>query len=122
MRYLLILLLLTGCATKLVDIDYTVKPPADWPALEERITYADAPTVQRWCNMPQNIRDRAFNCAVVSFRYGLCMIYLSDKNDAAALAHERAHCQGYSHVGEGYRAHQAWERFKKHPTDTVMAQ
>ena len=120
MRYWLILAL-AGCATtKLVDIDYTVKPPADWPALEERITYADVQTLQRWCNMPKGMR--AYNCAVVSFRYGLCMIYLSDKNDAAALAHERAHCQGYGHVGESNVVHRAWERFKKSPSDALVAQ
>jgi hypothetical protein len=122
MRYLLVLLL-TSCAIPrtLVEIDYNTKPPADWPILEERITYADVATVQRWCNMPQAMRDRAFNCAVVSFRYGLCMIYLSS-NDPEALRHERAHCAGYSHVGDGGKAHQAWERFKKKPSEGLVAQ
>jgi hypothetical protein len=121
MRYLIVLLL-AGCAIPrtMVEIDYNTKPPADWPVLEERITYADVATVQRWCNMPQAMRDRAFNCAVVSFRYGLCMIYLSS-NDPEALRHERAHCAGYSHVGER-KAHQAWERFKKKQTDAVVVQ
>ena len=120
MRYLLILLL-TGCATtKLVDIDYNTQPPADWPQLEERITYADIPTIRRWCNMPKGMR--AYNCAVVSFRYGLCMIYLSDQNDASALAHERAHCQGYSHVGEGRKAHAAWERWNRDQKVELLAQ
>lgn len=121
MRYYLIVLLLTGCATKLVDIDYSTKPPADWPSLEERITYADVETVQRWCNMPASIRGRAFNCAVISFRHGLCMIYLSS-NDPEALRHERAHCAGYNHVGEGGKAHRELERFKKSPSDAVLAQ
>ena len=120
MRYLL-LLLLTGCVTKLVDIDYSVTPPADWPVLEERITRADVETVQRWCNMPKAIRHKAFNCAVVSFTYGLCMIYLSD-NDPQTLEHERAHCRGYSHVGEGDKAHRAWERFKRSPKDGLVTQ
>jgi hypothetical protein len=57
---------------------------------------------------------------VVSFKYGLCMIYLSS-NDQEALRHERAHCAGYSHVGER-TAHQAWERFKKKPTEGLVAQ
>jgi hypothetical protein len=124
MRYLICLtVLLSSCAIPrtLVEIDYNTKPPADWPVLEERITYADVQTVQRWCNMPQALRDRAFNCAVVSFRYNLCMIYLSS-NDPEALRHERAHCAGYSHVGEGKKSHQAWERFKKAPSDGLVAQ
>jgi hypothetical protein len=108
MRYLL-LILLTGCA-KLVDIDYSIEPPRDWPKLEERITYGTVEEVRRWCNMPKGMK--AFNCATVSFKYGTCMIYLST-NDPAALAHERAHCQGYDHVGDRYRSHQAWERWKK---------
>ena len=111
MRYLLMLALMGCTTTKLLDIDYSIKPPEDWPDLEERITYADVPTVQRWCNMPAAIRDRAFNCAVVSFRYGLCMIYLST-NDHAALEHERAHCRGYDHVGDTNRSRNAWERWK----------
>ena len=121
MRYVLILLL-AGCATRsLVAIDYNTPPPADWPKLEERITYADVETIQRWCNMPKALRDRAFNCAVVSFTYGLCMIYLSERTPEA-LAHERAHCAGYSHVGEGYRAHRAWEMFKKNPKAEMVTQ
>jgi hypothetical protein len=105
-------LFLVGCVTKLVDIDYSTKPPADWPQLEERITKADVETVQRWCNMPQALRGRAFNCAVISFRYGLCMIYLST-DDPEAIKHERAHCAGYNHVGEGGKSHKAWDSFKR---------
>lgn len=117
---MLLLLLLTGCATtKMVDIDYSISPPADWPKLEERITYADQETIKRWCNMPKSVN--AYNCAVVSFQYGLCMIYLSTR-DPAALAHERAHCAGYSHVGEPYKTHQAWEAYKKNPRRDLVAQ
>lgn len=112
MRYLIVLLL-AGCATtKLVDIDYSITPPADWPRLQERLTYGPVADVQRWCRMPAAIRDKAFNCAVVRFDLGLCMIYLST-NDAAALTHEQAHCRGYSHIGDGYKSHRAWEQYKK---------
>jgi hypothetical protein len=119
MRYLVVLML-CGC-TRLVAIDYNTKPPEDWPQLEERITYADVATVQRWCNMPQAIRDRAFNCAVVSFKHGLCMIYLSSK-DPEALAHERAHCAGYGHVGDGDITHRAWVTYKRSQKIELFAQ
>jgi hypothetical protein len=49
------------------------------------------------------------------------MIYLSS-NDPEALRHERAHCAGYGHVGEGGKAHQAWARFKKAPSEGLVAQ
>jgi len=120
MRNLLLILLLAGCA-RLVDIDYDTKPPADWPKLEERITYADRETVQRWCNMPKALRNKAFNCAVVSFRYGLCMIYLSERTPEA-LAHERGHCAGYDHVGDGRKSHAAWERWKRDQKVELLAQ
>lgn len=122
MRAILLAMLLSGCATtKLADIDYSTKPPADWPHLEERITRADVETVQRWCNMPKAIRGRAFNCAVVSFKYGLCMIYLST-DDPAVLTHERAHCAGYGHVGDAYRAHHSWGLYKRTQTEGLFAQ
>lgn len=109
MRYLLILALAGCTTTKLVDIDYSIKPPEDWPALEERITHGSVEEVQRWCNMPKGMR--AYNCATVNFKYGLCMIYLSSQ-DPAALEHERAHCRGYDHVGDTNRSRNAWERWK----------
>lgn len=113
MRNVIFVLLLSGCATKLVDIDYSIQPPADWPKLEERITYGTVEEVQRWCNMPAAIRGKAFNCATVNFQYGLCLIYLSHDHIPGALEHERAHCQGYDHVGDRFRSHQAWERYKE---------
>lgn len=113
MRYLIVLLL-AGCAqtARLVDIDYSVRPPADWPALEERIMYGEVEAVQRWCNMGPDIRRRAFNCAVYNFYAGICTIYLSDRTPST-LEHERAHCRGYNHVGDPRLAHEAWAKFKR---------
>ena len=122
MRFLLVLLL-CGCAStmRMVEIDYSVKPPADWPVLEERLTYADKETIQRWCNVPKHLQGRIYNCAVMSFTYGLCMIYLSD-NTPESLAHERAHCQGYGHVGDAHSVHRAWDVYKRTKKEGLFAQ
>lgn len=122
MRACLFVLLLCGCA-QLVAIDYSTAPPADWPRLDERLTYADLETVQRWCNMPAAVRARgAKGCAVVSFQYDLCMIYLSDRSESL-LQHERAHCAGYGHVGSaGEKARVAWERWKANGTVELLTQ
>lgn len=111
MRACLFVLLLAGCATVVREanpIDYDTAPPADWPQLEERLTYADLDTVRRWCNRPKSALSA---CATPSFRYGLCMIYLS-RNDPVLLKHERAHCAGYGHVGSASEPRVMWERWK----------
>lgn len=110
--YLLVFLAGTASANNLVAIDYGFSQPGDWPQLDERLTYSDLETTRRFCNPPKVIRDRIVSCAVVSFEYGLCMIYLSDK-DEKTLEHERAHCRGYSHVGENGKTHQAWDNWKR---------
>lgn len=110
-----------GCsANNLVAIDYDYAPPSDWPQLEERLTYSDLETTRRFCNPPKALWTRIVSCAVVSFEYGLCMIYLSD-NDDVTLKHERAHCQGYSHVGENGKTHQAWEAWKRTKKGGLMS-
>ncbi len=113
---LLLVLLSSGCA-QLVAIDYNIAPPADWPALEERVTYTDLATVHRWCNTPGVYEG----CSVQSFRYGLCMIYLSNK-DPELLEHERAHCAGYAHAGDAPRVRAAWETWKAKQAVELLTQ
>ena len=110
----LLAIALTGCTTtpKLLDIDYSIKPPEDWPILEERVTYGTDEQVHRWCNMPAALRNKAFNCALLYFDRKVCMIYLSYRNTPGALEHESAHCKGYDHVGEANRSRNAWEQWK----------
>lgn len=123
MRYLVVLLMLAGCTSAptyriTTPIDYRAMPPADWPKLEERISYADVSTVRRWCNRPAS---QIHGCAVVSFRYGLCMIYLSNK-EPALIEHERAHCAGYAHAGEASVVRAAWERWKASQQGELLTQ
>ena len=106
MRYVLILLL-TGCATKLVDIDYNQPPASDWPALKEVVVYV--PELDGRCR--GLIHSGAQGCAVVNFNGKVCVIYLASK-DPALLEHERAHCRGYDHAGRVNRANIAWEHWK----------
>jgi hypothetical protein len=110
---LLSVVLLCGCATKLVDIDYSNPPPDDWPKLEERVTYGTVEEVQDWCLMPAAVRKNAFNCALLYFQHGVCMIYLTHRPIQGALEHERAHCRGYDHIGDTNRSRNAWEQWKK---------
>jgi hypothetical protein len=122
MRKLLYLsVLLAGVAhgQSLVPIDYSYAPPSDWPKLDERITYADLETTRRFCNPPKLIRDRIISCAVMSFEYGLCMIYVRP-GDEDALKHERAHCDGFNHVGES-KTQEAWEKWKRTKTGGLSA-
>jgi hypothetical protein len=125
MRKLLYLsVLLAGVAhgQSLVPIDYSYAPPSDWPKLDERITYLEEnESIQRFCNSKKwGLYNRIKSCAVLSFEYELCMIYVQP-NDEDALKHERAHCAGYSHVGEGGKAHEAWERWKGKRTGGLTA-
>jgi hypothetical protein len=101
-----------SCAQSLVPIDYSYAPPDDWPKLDERITYADLETTRRFCNAPKVFKERIISCAVMSFEYELCMIYVRP-GDEEALKHERAHCAGYNHVGEGGKTQAAWDNWKR---------
>lgn len=108
MRYLVVLFL-SGCA-QLVKIDYSVSPPADWPKLEEKLSYVAAQDLPKFCG-PKPAQGHAEGCSVVHFGYEVCYIYLANKAPEL-LEHERAHCKGYDHVGQAGRSQQAWERWK----------
>ena len=101
-------------AQELVPIDYNFHVPSDFPKLDERITYLDQDAIYRFCNVKKNFPGvvKIRSCAVLSFEYDLCMIYVQP-NDEASLKHERAHCSGYNHVGEASKTVEAWERWKK---------
>jgi hypothetical protein len=105
-----ILLLLSGCATRLVSIDYSNPPPADWPRLEEKIAYVQMEDLAKFCG-PKPSSAYAAGCTVAHFGYKTCYIYLASR-DPALLAHERWHCKGYDHVGDTNRSRNAWERYK----------
>jgi hypothetical protein len=117
MRLLYLSVFLAGNAfsQSLVPIDYSYAPPDDWPKLDERITYADLETTRRFCNAPKLFKEKIISCAVMSFEYGLCMIYVRP-GDEDALKHERAHCAGFNHVGETGKTAEAWEKWKSKRT------
>jgi len=116
MKKLLALLLFSGFAygQELVPIDYNFTVPSDFPKLDERITYLDQEAIYRFCNVKKSFPGliKIRSCAVLSFEYDLCMIYVQP-NDEASLKHERAHCAGYNHVGEASKTVEAWEMWKK---------
>jgi len=115
--YLSVLLAGLSHAQELVPIDYSHAPPDDFPKLDERITYLDdLESLYRFCNVRKNFPAglvKMNGCAVLSFEYELCMIYVRP-NDEASLKHERAHCAGYNHVGEAGKMQAAWENWKRY--------
>jgi hypothetical protein len=116
--YLLVFLSVPAFAQlRSVPIDFSSAPPEDWPKLDERLTELDdLETVRRFCNVRKNFPSTPIKgCAVVSFEYQLCMIYIV-KGDQEGLEHERAHCQGYNHVGENGKTEKAWEQWKSNRT------
>jgi hypothetical protein len=116
MRLLYLSVFLAGNASAQlvsVPIDFSNPPPADWPVLDERLTVLDdIESVRRFCNAKVKFKGvQIKGCAVVSFEYQLCMIYVL-KGDDAGLEHERAHCKGYVHVGDGDSAYKALDLWK----------
>lgn len=95
----------------LVKMDYETKPPADWPRLNERISYIEPEAVGRFCGVPKNMVHRVQGCSHIDFYYRLCMINLSNKSPEL-LQHEREHCQGFDHQGDGGKSRKAWEEHK----------
>lgn len=113
MRYLL-LLLLTGCAAHMryVPIDYSRKPPADWPQLEQRVVYSK--TIQELrdqCGASNEASGKYLACSQLYFDAGLCMIYVGPQTATDVLEHEREHCRGYDHRGYS-RGADAWDLYK----------
>lgn len=97
MRHLLILVLslLAGCT--MIDIQSSL--PADWPILQERVSYgADA---IRATGCPFNPVLFSTGCANINFDTGICTIAIlsDDEYGALTLEHEREHCKGRDHAG-----------------------
>jgi hypothetical protein len=123
LAYLAVLLSGLVHGQELVAIDYNYHVPADFPKLDERITYLDQEAIYRFCNVKKNFPSglvKIRSCAVLSFEYDLCMIYVQP-NDEASLKHERAHCAGYNHVGEAGKTVEAWEIWKGKRTGGLTA-
>ena len=114
MRLALLLVLLSGCATY-TEIDPNNHPPSDWPNLREEIVYGSPEQVKGWCSKLRGLepeyRGKVLGCALAYFEINLCRIYLTER-DPAQLEHERMHCKGYVHYGEGDRAHRAMQNWK----------
>lgn len=113
--YLAVLLLAATCAhaqARLVGIDFSQRPPEDWPKLDESIQRGTFDDIKRWCGAPSEVADRVIGCSKINFEYRLCMIFVSTET-SELLTHERAHCAGYGHVGEMNQHGAAWEKFKR---------
>jgi hypothetical protein len=113
-RLVYLLVLLGGCATY-PQIDYSVAPPADWPRLREESIYGTVEEVTEKCKSFSERGGKMAGCAMVYLEQGVCVMYLSSR-DPELLAHERAHCRGFAHVGDGDKVHKdfgAWKARKK---------
>jgi hypothetical protein len=113
MRLLYLVVLWVGLSGQTyTQIDYSIKPPEGWPELREEIVYGTEEQMQRWCQKFAEVGGgKVIGCAKAHFEWDLCMIFLSSDNPEH-LEHERAHCRGYGHVGEGKIAHKAFELWK----------
>ena len=103
---LLCLALLTGCATM---IDEHQAPPPRWPSLEVRDNIVGIWEIQKRCYKHVNLGWKllggfAGGCAEINFADRTCNIYRAYDASEEWLAHEEAHCRGYSHVGETWAA------------------
>ncbi len=80
-------------------IDFSRKPPVDWPALEVRVHDVSREQLGRSCP----IAAHSYGCASLDFCARSCTIFLLNGMDAIrrgqVMDHERAHCQGYDHPG-----------------------
>lgn len=111
MRYLFPLLL-TGCAAAFVPNDYSRRPPADWPTLEQQVVVAKTPAeLRQRCGVSNEASGKYLACSQLFFAGGLCLIHVGLETAADVIEHERDHCRGYDH--RGYRrGADAWERYK----------
>lgn len=95
-----------------VEIDYSRKPPEDFPKLRQEVVYGSDEQMKRWCTrVPEAFLGKVIGCAKMHFQWNLCMIFLATDNPEH-LKHERAHCEGYGHVGVERTPVHEWEEFK----------
>ena len=113
--WFLVLLLLSGSALAeyAAEIDYSRKPPEDFPKLRQEVVYGSDEQMKRWCSrVPEASQGRVIGCAKMHFQWNLCMVFLATQ-DHEHLKHESAHCQGYGHVGVSRTPADEWEEYKK---------
>jgi hypothetical protein len=114
----LVLLFLSGpvFGQSYIQIDYSRKPPEDFPNMRVEVVYGDEEQMKRWCTrVPEASMGKVIGCAKLHFQWDLCMVFLSSNNEEH-LKHEKAHCEGYGHVGvdrtpvDEWREHVAKQR------------
>ena len=103
MRYLLIILLLTGCAGNWQDFNYA---PGDWMAenwgvkVDSPYTYERLLDPEITVHRTEDIMDicggKANGCAIGNAE--TCDIYIGTRASESTLAHEKRHCYGWTHA------------------------
>jgi hypothetical protein len=114
MRALLFVLLwpLTSLAQTYIEIDYNRPPPGDFPKLRMEVVYGDEEQMKRWCSrVPEANQGKVVGCSKLHFQWDLCMVFLSTKNEDH-LKHEKAHCEGYGHVGIDRTPVDEWREYR----------
>jgi hypothetical protein len=115
LRAICLVVLLAGCVSqpRYPEIDYGTPPPIGWPQLREEFFYGSVDEVSSWCaKNPSNAGKRLAGCALIYLDAGVCQVYLSTRDDADLIAHERSHCRGFAHVGEAGLYKAEFERWK----------
>ena len=107
----LLLLLLAGCSV----INYSTRPE-DFPGLKITVhEYPSIAEVRQACDQAaqkygQSISAFVVACSEWRFDTLSCAVHVP-VDSPELLEHERAHCQGYDHVGESTIA-DAWKAYR----------
>lgn len=115
-------LVLAGCASAPAGdrrrIDYSVPPPADWPALAIEVQHVPPDVMAASCPKSASAipAGRLWGCSVINLCARRCRVFISDKVPSEqkrneVLEHEQAHCRGYDHYGSS-AFREAWARAK----------
>ena len=120
MRYLLILLALTGLSACHTMIDEHSRI-ADWPDLQVRDNVVSFAEVVRRCGKYTSIVSwPPVACAEIHFDTRICNIWRMEDADSFVMEHERAHCNGYQHPGDDTLA-QAWKAYQQQAAGAAIA-
>lgn len=90
---LLISLLLASCST----IDYSRRVEG-WPVLRQEIRYVSQSDMRRQCDRYASWLEIPIGCVEFLPDDATCRIWIVVGNEWT-LPHERAHCDGYDHLG-----------------------
>ncbi len=112
MKYLLIvLLLLSGCATTVTPMDWSKLPPSDFPKLEIKVIKVTEDQLKERCkNIYYSPFTQPLACSLLYFSANSCLIYTATDNPEI-IEHEKGHCQGYDHPNDA-SIRGGWERWK----------